>query len=157
MKIITHCTEKFSRLSARFDFLPALLTRIVIGVVFIESGWGKLTHLSKVVEFFVSLGIPAAHLQAPFVAGLELVAGILILLGFATRFASVPLIAIMLVAIRTAKWEDVSGLSSIFGLSEALYIVLLLWLIVRGAGPASIDAIIQNRCGCGESSGNPEK
>jgi len=66
----------------------------------------------------------------------------------APGFASVPLIGIMLVAIRTAKWEDVSGLGSLFGLSEVLYIVLLIWLVIKGAGSLSMDRVIQNRCGC---------
>lgn len=126
--------------------IPALLTRISIGVVFIESGWGKLHHLEKVVEFFTSLGIPAAHLQAPFVAGVELVGGLLVLLGLGTRVASVPLIGTMVVAILTAKRGDIHGASDLLFMPEFLFIVLLLWLIARGAGAVSVDQILAKRC-----------
>lgn len=126
--------------------LPALLTRISIGVVFIESGWGKLHHLDKVVEFFASLGIPAARLQAPFVASVELVGGLLVLLGLGTRVASVPLIGTMVVAILTAKRGDIHGASDLLFMPEFLFIVLLLWLIVRGAGAVSVDQILAKRC-----------
>lgn len=149
MNIVHHCSAKFGRMQPKLEFLPALITRLVIGWVFIESGWGKLTHLDKVVEFFGSLGIPFASIQAPFVAGVELVAGLLVLVGLATRFASVPLIGVMIVAIITAKAGDIEGLGSLFGLSEALYIVLLLWLVIRGAGKVSLDRMVQDKCGCG--------
>src|SRR5262245_20120292 len=116
----------------RFDFLPTLLARVVIGVVFVQSGWGKLHNLDKVIEFFTELGIPAPALQAPFVAGTELVCGALVLVGLATRIASVPLIATMVVAIATALWADLDGISGLFGTIEFLYIALLLGLVVRG-------------------------
>ena len=154
MKIIHHCSAKFGRMQPKLEFLPPLITRLVIGWVFIESGWGKLTHLDKVIEFFGSLGIPFASVQAPFVAGLELVAGLLVLLGLATRFASVPLIGVMIVAIITAKSGDIEGIGSLFGLSEFLYIVLLVWLVVRGAGRVSLDQVVQNKCGCSIEKGN---
>jgi putative oxidoreductase len=119
--------------------LPALLTRISIGVVFIESGWGKLHHLEKVVEFFTSLGIPAARLQAPFVATVELVCGALVLIGLFTRFAAIPLIGVMIVAILTAKLKEITMISDLFSMFEYLYIILLAWLAVAGAGAISID------------------
>src|ERR1051325_9033505 len=52
--------------AAKLDWLPGLLSRLTIGGVFIQSGWGKLHHLDKVVQFFTSLGIPAPQIQAPF-------------------------------------------------------------------------------------------
>jgi putative oxidoreductase len=115
---------------------------VTIGVVFIESGWGKLHNLPKVIEYFQSLGVPAATYQAPFVATVEFTAGILILFGLFTRIASVPLIAIMGVAIATAKLGDLSGWTDIFGISEFLFIVLLVWLVLEGAGRFSIDHFI---------------
>src|SRR5262245_13249973 len=94
----------------KFDWLPGLLAGISIGFIFVQSGWGKLHHLEKVVQFFTSLGIPAARIQAPFVAGVELVGGTLVLTGLFTRIASAPLIGTMVVAILTAKRGDIHGL-----------------------------------------------
>jgi uncharacterized membrane protein YphA (DoxX/SURF4 family) len=123
----------------RLAFAPPLLARLVIGAVFAHSGWAKLHDLERVVRFFASLGIPHPELQAPFVAGVELVCGALVLVGLATRFAAVPLIGTMVVALATALAPKVSGLQSLLGLSEFLYLVLLAQLVVSGAGAWSLD------------------
>lgn len=128
-------------LAARLAFLTPLLARLVIGLVFVHSGWGKLHHLDKVTQFFASLGIPHPELQAPFVACVELACGALVLVGLATRYAAVPLIATMVVALATALAKKVDGLQSLFGLAEFLYIVLLVQLIVGGAGALSLDRV----------------
>ena len=125
--------------------LAPLLTRLSIGYIFVESGYGKLTHLDKTIGFFSSLGIPYPEFQAPLAAGMEWVCGLLILVGLATRLASVPLMVIMMVAIRTAKWEDVTDVSSLLGLSEFLLIVLLCWLIAYGSGHLSVDRLLLQR------------
>lgn len=130
----------------KLSFLPPLLARIIIGFIFVQSGWGKLHHLDKVVEFFTQLGIPAPNIQAPFVAGVELVCGFLVLIGLATRFASLPLVGTMVVAILTAKMQDIHGIGDLFATSEFLYIVLLLWLAIAGAGCLSIDQFMCKRC-----------
>lgn len=129
----------------RAAWLPPLLARVTLGVVFIGTGWGKLHNLEQVVEFFQSLGIPAAEYQAPFVAATELSCGLLLLLGLATRVAAVPLMITMIVAIRTALWPDLGGLDDLFGAAEFLYIALLLWLSIGGAGAISLDFLIAGR------------
>jgi uncharacterized membrane protein YphA (DoxX/SURF4 family) len=47
----------------------------------------------------------------------------------------------MIVAIRTALWDQVDGVASLFTMIEFLYIVLFVWLGVTGAGPLSLDAL----------------
>jgi putative oxidoreductase len=112
---------------------------LAIGVIFILSGWGKLHHLDKVTEFFAALGIPAPGIQAPFVATVELVCGVLVLIGLFTRIAAIPLICTMIVAILTAKLKEITMISDLFSMFEYLYIILLLWLSVAGAGAVSVD------------------
>jgi putative oxidoreductase len=132
-------------LFARLDFLPPLLARIVIGVVFMKSGWGKLHNLDQVTAFFTDLGIPAPQIQAPFVAGTELVCGALVLAGLATRLAAIPLIGTMVVAIATALWSNIDGPNALFGTVEFLYIVLLVGLVIGGGGRLALDAWIDRR------------
>jgi putative oxidoreductase len=129
-------------LCERLAFVPPLLARLVIGVVFTHSGFGKWTHLDRVVKFFSDLGIPFPQLQAPFVASVELGCGALVLVGLATRVAAVPLIGTMVVALVTALSEKITGLNALFGLAEFLYIVLLVQLIVGGAGAVSLDRFL---------------
>jgi putative oxidoreductase len=125
---------------AKLAFAPALLARVVIGVVFVGSGFGKLQHLEQVIQFFTELGIPAPHLQAPFVAGTELVCGALVLVGLGARIFAVPLVATMVVALATAV--EFEGLSGLFGTIEFLYVALLFQIAVYGPGALSLDALL---------------
>jgi putative oxidoreductase len=137
--------ETIIRYLTQLSWLAPLLARISVGWVFVESGWGKLHHLAGVVEYFTSLGIPFPTLQAPFVAAVELIGGLLLISGFATRIASLPLIGTMIVAILTAKLPELASVSDLFATSEYLYILLLLWLVVSGAGVVSLDQLIANK------------
>ena len=127
------------------DWIPPLLARLTLGIIFAESGWGKLHNLPKVIAFFTELGIPAPSLQAPFVAGVEFVGGLLLFVGLFTRLAAIPLSATMLVAIATAKMGDVHSIDDFVGLTEWAYLVLLIWLAWEGAGKVSLDALIGRR------------
>jgi putative oxidoreductase len=120
--------------------IPELISRIMIGYVFIESGIGKFQNIANVVSYFESLKIPLASIQAPMVATFELIFGIFILLGFFTRLSTLPLIGIMTVALITAKAEDITSFSSLIGISEFLYIVILIWLTANGSSVLSIDS-----------------
>jgi putative oxidoreductase len=128
--------------TSKLDWLPGLISRITIGTIFIESGYGKLTHLDRVIHYFATLGIPAPQLQAPFVACVELGCGTLVLIGLATRIAAIPLIGTMVVAIMTAKRSEIHEFGDLVGQMEFLLIVLFIWLIVKGAGALSIDRLI---------------
>jgi len=129
----------------RIAFLGPLLARLTIGVAFVSSGWGKIHNLDKVTEYFTELGIPAPHIQAVFVSWVELVCGGLVLLGLATRLASIPLICTMIVALITAKAEEIGGVSDLVGTIEFTYIALLVWLAVSGAGALSLDRVLARR------------
>jgi putative oxidoreductase len=126
----------------RLAWLPPTVARVSIGWIFVLSGWGKLHHLPRVVAYFQSLGIPATHLQAPLVATIELVCGAAVLLGVLTRVAVLPLVGTMVVAIVTARWADVASPSDFFMLPEYLLLVLFAWLAVAGAGPLSVDRVL---------------
>ena len=134
--------ERIVSVSRRLTWLPPFLARVSVGLVFVTTGWGKLQNLDQVIEFFRSLGIPAPEYQAPFVAATELSCGLLLVLGLATRIAAVPLVVTMVVAIRTALWTELEGVIDLFGREEYLFIILLAWLVIAGAGAVSLDAII---------------
>jgi len=131
--------------TSRLRWLPPALARLTLGWVFLLSGWGKLHHLDDVIEFFGSLGIPAPQIQAPFAAAVEFVCGALLLAGLFSRLAAVPLVVVMIVAIATARREELTSLGVLFGFIEYLYIVLLLYIAVEGPGPLSLDALLRRR------------
>ena len=130
------------RVGNALQWLSPAVARLTVGLVFLQSGWGKLHDLEKVTNYFTELGLAAPAFQARLASTAEFVCGGLLLLGFATRFAAVPLIVTMCVAIRTAQWEQVDGIGSLVGLTEFAYIALLLWLATNGAGPLSLDRLI---------------
>ena len=133
------------RASSALSWLPLAAARLALGWVFVQSGWGKLHDLPRVVEYFASLGVPAPHLQAPFVASVELAGGALLLAGLLTRVASVPLAATMAVALLTAKRPEIGSASDLFGTIEFAYLLLLGALAAFGGGLVSLDALLARR------------
>src|SRR5437660_4331619 len=75
-----------------------LFVRLYWGWQLAQSGWGKLHNIEKVTEFFMSLGLPAPGFTAHFIASLEFVSGILLILGLAARLIAVPLTINMIMA-----------------------------------------------------------
>jgi putative oxidoreductase len=130
------------RIAAYFTWLPPLVARIVVGWVFLWSGWGKLNALPRMIENFTSWGIPYPEILTPFASGVEFVGGILLLVGLFTRVAAAPLIVVMVVAIISAKWADVDSLETLLGFEEMSYLALFLWLAIAGPGPVSFDYLL---------------
>jgi len=129
----------------RFSWVGPLAVRLSLGAVFLGTGWGKVHNLAQVTGFFTELGIPFPAAQATIVSGIELVGGTLILLGLFTRFAALPLLGTMVVAILTAKRPEIAGIRSLLAFEESTYLAGFLWLFVAGAGKASLDALLFGR------------
>ena len=128
--------------AARLFWLAPLVARVTVGWTFAVTGWGKLHNLPKIVDYFTELGIPYPQIQAPFASANEFVCGVLVLVGLATRVASIPLIFVMLVAIRTAQWENVDSIAALVGLVEWAYVAIFTWLAIAGPGPVSLDFLL---------------
>src|SRR5260370_40664855 len=79
-----------------------LAVRLYWGWQFMQTGWGKLNDIGKVVNFFTSLGIPAPALNAYFVSTLEFGGGLLLILGLGSPLGALPLVIDMIRAYPTA-------------------------------------------------------
>jgi putative oxidoreductase len=130
------------RVAAPLAFLPPLLARIAVGVVFMQTGWGKLHGLGKITDYFTSLGIPAPHFNAVLVASTEFFGGCLLCAGLLTRMAAIPMTITMVVAISTARRKDLGGIADLFGFEEFTYLIVFVWLAIAGPGAASIDRLL---------------
>jgi putative oxidoreductase len=139
---IDRVQDLVNRVARSVEWLPPAVARLTVGVVFALSGWGKLHNLEQVTSFFTDLGIPAPAFQAAMVSTVELVGGALLVAGLLTRYAALPLIVTMIVAILTAQRANVTGLGALVGLIEFAYIALLLWLAVAGGGRLSLDHLL---------------
>jgi len=139
MNSLVQIARRLRALAARLSWFPPALTRLTLGVVFMGTGWGKLHSLDKVTEFFTQLHIPAPSFNAALVATSELVCGAFLLVGLFARLAAIPLIATMCVALATAKSGDIEGIRDLLGQQEFDYVVLLIWIVIGGAGSLSAD------------------
>ncbi len=132
------------------DWIPLLLVRLSVGLLFFESGRGKLfVKFDDLVKYFGELGIPLPYLNALVTAWIEFVGGICLIIGFATRIFSAPLAFIMLVAILTAQLKTVHTLGDFLFLPEVLLLTIFIWLVFSGPGKVSLDHILARRLGLG--------
>ncbi len=141
-----------------------ILVRLIVGlVVFFPEGLQKLIFPNILgAGRFTNIGIPFPDIMGPFVGVVETVCGALIIIGFATRLAAIPLIIVMIVAILSTKVAILLGHDFwIFHLpklnrygfwsmaheSRADFAMLLgcLYLLIEGAGRWSIDAALSKR------------
>jgi putative oxidoreductase len=92
------------------DSKTTILIRFLVGVVFLSEGIQKFIYPAlRGAGRFESIGIPFPEFTGYMVGGLEVICGLLVLAGFLTRFAVVPLIAIMLTALFTTKLPILLG------------------------------------------------
>ena len=124
-------------------WLGPLFARIVTGWVFMWSGWGKLQNLPQIVENFEGWGIPAPHVMAPFVSGVEFFGGMFLLAGLLTRISAGALGITMIVAIKSAKWAEADSLETFLGFDEVAYLAIFFWLAIAGPGKLAVDELLR--------------
>jgi putative oxidoreductase len=124
-----------------------LAVRLLVGAVFFLEGIKKFLFPDQWgAGRFAGFGIPAPHVMGPFVGAVEIVCGLLVLMGLRTSFASIPLLAVISTAIVVTKipilfksgfWrmEDV-------GRTDYSMFMGLIFLLLAGSGCLSVDAWI---------------
>jgi putative oxidoreductase len=127
--------------------------RLIVGFGFMEHGYAKLL---KGPEAFASvlhaLGVPAPHWMAWLTILTELLGGFAVLLGAFVALVSVPMAAVLLVAMFSVHWRygfssiklvAITPAGAIFGPPgyecDLLYLACLVALVLGGSGPLSID------------------
>jgi putative oxidoreductase len=132
------------RFTRALAFLAPLVTRLVIGVGFLYTGTGKLGNLPKVTAFFTDLHIPFPGVSAVFIGCLELVGGICMVLGLGTRIFAALLSCSMIVALLTADGGDwiMKFPADVTDVTSFTYLVFLIWLVLYGPGPLSLDWLL---------------
>ena len=126
---------------------PLLLAiRLYWGWQFAQDGYGKLTHLEKVTQYFATLNLPMPAQTAFAVALIELVGGILLAVGIGTRLVALVLFVNMTVAFWTAEKDAFLGVFSSpdkFQAADAYnYWFAALLILILGPGWIAIDTLI---------------
>jgi uncharacterized membrane protein YphA (DoxX/SURF4 family) len=125
-----------------------ILIRILVGWVFLTEGIQKFLFPAALgVGRFVKIGIPAPHFFAPFVGVVEIVCGLLLIVGLLTRLASVPLLIDIAVAIATTKIPMLMKSGFWAAMHEArtdfCMVMGLVFLLIAGSGAFSVDAKLE--------------
>jgi len=127
-----------------------LLIRILVGWVFLSEGIQKFLFPGSLgVGRFVKIGIPWPQVMAPFVGVVEIVCGALLLLGFLTRLAAVPLLIDILVALYSTKIVTFAknGLWSTLheARTDVSMLLGLIFLLLVGGGSLALDSRLASR------------
>ena len=136
-----------SILDSNTNQLAPVILRLVLGVIFIGHGWGKLFGEGNRAGFagwLGSMGLEPSYLLA-IAAGLaETLGGALLIVGLLTRLAASSLVIVMLVAIGFVHMD-----AGMFGKGGYEFQLLLLagvvTLLIQGAGKLSVDEMIYKK------------
>jgi len=151
MKLIEKAYTLLFKTGNFTQLLLLLFFRLNWGYQFFVSGRGKLAHHSDIVDFFSSLHLPMPDVTAWFVAGVECVGGILLILGLGARPVGLILAVNMTVAYLAVD-DDRAKFFNFFKDQDAFlhadpFFFLLTGLLAFafGAGPLSLDQLIKSR------------
>ncbi len=133
--------------------------RLIVGYGFMEHGFAKLSHGPEAFAVILqAIGVPAPHLTAWLTILTELIGGLAVLLGVFVSFVSLPMAALLFVAIFTVHLPH--GFSSIKLMSvtagraqfgppgyevNLLYLACLAALGFGGSGPLALDGYFRKK------------
>ena len=133
--------------------------RLIVGYGFMQHGFAKLSRSPDAFAAILhAIGVPAPHLMAWLTILIEVFGGLAILLGALVPVASLPMAAVLLVAIFTVHLPY--GFSSIKLISvnsghaqlgppgyetNLLYLACLAALVLGGSGPMAIDGYLKRK------------
>jgi putative oxidoreductase len=133
--------------------------RLIVGYGFMEHGFAKLFRGPEAFAAILhTIGVPAPHLMAWLTILTELIGGLAVLLGAFVPVVSLPMAAVLLVAMVTVHLPY--GFSSIKLLSvtagraqfgppgyelDLLYLACLAALVFGGSGPLAIDGYLRKK------------
>ncbi|HTF67931.1 MAG TPA: DoxX family protein [Edaphobacter sp.] len=136
-----------------------MLLRLIVGYGFVQHGVAKLLKgPDAFAAILQAIGVPGPHLMAWLTILTELFGGIAVFLGAFVTLVSLPMAAVLLVAIFTVhlpygfssiKLIAVTSAGARFGPvgyeTNLLYLACLASLVLGGSGPLAIDGLIKKR------------
>ncbi|MCF8224639.1 MAG: DoxX family protein [Bacteroidales bacterium] len=128
----------------------SILPRIIVGLVFLSEGIQKFLFPELVgAGRFEKIGFANPEFLAALVASFEIICGVFFLIGFSIRVAAIPLLTIMITAITTTKipvllekgfWQMAHDSRTDFTMT-----ILIVFLLIYGAGKLSLDYLFQQK------------
>jgi len=146
LKTARRCYEFEIRVLDRVRDVLFLMIRTYFGYKLILSGRGKLANPAETAAYFRDLHIPMPDQNVYMAGATELVGGLLLALGLASRIAPIPVIGTMLVAYATAhtdQWEAFwTNTPLFFKAPPFAYLFTAAMVLVCGPGRLSLDHLI---------------
>ncbi|WP_173636292.1 DoxX family protein [Paramixta manurensis] len=124
----------------KLENIVFLVARILMPILFITAGWGKLTGYAGTQQYMQSMGVPGFFL--PLVILLELGGGLAILFGFLTRFTSWFIAGFTLLTALIFHSDFSNEVNQIMFMKNLTIIGGFLMLAVTGPGAFSIDRLL---------------
>ena len=128
-----------------------LFVRLYWGWQLIQSGWGKLHHLSNVTEFFTSLGLPLPAQTAVAISCLEFLGGIFLAIGLLSRLTALAMTINLIVAYITADREALFSIFSdpdkFYAAAPYTFLVASLIILLFGPGTFALDTLLDRFIG----------
>jgi putative oxidoreductase len=139
--------------------------RLIVGYGFMEHGFAKLARGSDAFAAILqAISVPGPHFMAWSTILIEVLGGLAVILGAFVALVSLPMAAVLLVAMFTVhlpygfssiKLLAVTAAGAQFGPpgyeTDLLYLACLAALVLGGSGPLTIDGIIRKRRKVGHS------
>jgi putative oxidoreductase len=143
-------TAGLSRYTAALAPYTLTATRVLVGLIFFLTGLPKWQNLAGFTGFVGSLGIPLPGVVAPLIATLEVVGGLLLIAGLATRWVSLLFALEMLVTTLLVKLPNLGliapqGKPGVGAELDLLLMVAVLVLLTHGPGPLSVERNLLKR------------
>lgn len=118
--------------------MAIFILRVVFGSLILLHGYDKVMHFAEYkVQFMSFLGM-SPTISLGLVVFAEFVCAIFLVVGLLTRFACIPLIITMAVAVFMAHDGDITGK----GEHPTLFLVGFITLLFTGAGKYSLDGVL---------------
>ena len=115
-----------------------LLLRLSLGILMMHTGYNKLVHFGEMQHKFMNFMGIGSTASLALVVFAEFFCSLFLILGLFTRFAAIPLIVTMCVALFKAHNGEVFG----DGQTATLYLTGYLVLLLVGPGRVSVDSMI---------------
>jgi putative oxidoreductase len=149
--LLTVAYGRFASIAGGLQSPLLLAIRLYWGWQFAQDGWGKLTHLDRVAQFFASLNLPAPGATALAVATIEFGGGLLFASGIGSRLVSLVLFVNMTVAYLSVPDDRInfahilSNPGDFYGASPYTYWFAALLILILGPGLFAVDTLLRRR------------
>jgi putative oxidoreductase len=118
--------------------------RLAASIVLIVAGFMKFGNLNGFAGFLTNIGFPAPGALAPFIATLELVGGLLLLIGLGTRWLAILFVIEFLVTTFVVKLPRMGWDPSRI---DVMMLAAAVLMLLAGPGKAAVDEVLARRRG----------